>query len=494
MLMARRGGDPWVRPPQVTQLPEIPASFMSRAVWRVALIFLPMAVLIACEDPACVETPTNPCDEGPAGSISGSVLDNGHPLFGVTVTLSGRADTTGTTDGNGNFSFSGMRNGDYTVAVTGQPGSCQDGQGFSRDVTVASGGAAAADFDLNCSTSWTQISAGRGTCGIRSTGLGYCWGRGTLGALGNGLMADVANPSAVASTAQFFQIEQIFNATCGLTSSGGFCWGQNTDGGLGIGSTTDTNVPTPIQTGATFSELGDGGCAIDNGGVGYCWGLNDRGQLGDGTTESRTVPTPVSGGLSFTEIGSGERHACGIAGSTWCWGDNQRGQLGQGNSGAPALTPVEVPTGPNFTQLTVGREFNCGLTSGGQIWCWGRNIDGQIGVAPSGQVEQPTQVGSSSNWTAVTAGSFHVCGLQGTTAYCWGAGDQGQLGNGTFESTFTPTPVANGLAFSQIDAGSEHTCGLVGGVAYCWGKNENGEIGDGTESVRAVPTQVMPGS
>jgi lysophospholipase L1-like esterase len=49
-------------------------------------------------------------------SISGTVTNAGNPLPGVTVALSGSAVAATTTDGSGNYTFSGLANGDYTIA------------------------------------------------------------------------------------------------------------------------------------------------------------------------------------------------------------------------------------------------------------------------------------------------------------------------------------------------------------------------------------------
>jgi protocatechuate 3,4-dioxygenase beta subunit len=53
---------------------------------------------------------------GPENSLSGNVVDsNGDPLAGVTITTGGK---TTTTDSNGNYSFSGLPAGSYTVTPT----------------------------------------------------------------------------------------------------------------------------------------------------------------------------------------------------------------------------------------------------------------------------------------------------------------------------------------------------------------------------------------
>ncbi len=51
----------------------------------------------------------------PTYSISGTVTSGGSPLSGVTITLSGAASSTTTTDGSGNYGFTGLANGSYTI-------------------------------------------------------------------------------------------------------------------------------------------------------------------------------------------------------------------------------------------------------------------------------------------------------------------------------------------------------------------------------------------
>jgi alpha-tubulin suppressor-like RCC1 family protein len=54
----------------------------------------------------------------------------------------------------------------------------------------------------------------------------------------------------------------------------------------------------------------------------------------------------VAGGLTFTQIGVGVAHSCGLTGEgdIYCWGDNQSGQLGIGST-TRHLTPVPVAFG-----------------------------------------------------------------------------------------------------------------------------------------------------
>jgi len=66
----------------------------------------------------------------------------------------------------------------------------------------------------------------------------------------------------------------------------------------------------------------------------------------------------------------------------------------------------------------------------------------------------------------------------------------GQLGDGTTAGRTTPAAVAGGLRFAAVTAGSFHTCGLTtSGTAYCWVtiKMVSSETGPRTDARRRCP-------
>src|SRR5690349_12532818 len=69
-------------------------------------------------------------------------------------------------------------------------------------------------------------------------------------------------------------------------------------------------------------------CATTPDGRAFCWGNNDApdgtGALGDGTELERATPVPVAGGHVFRWIDAGFGRTCGITvgGETYCWGMN----------------------------------------------------------------------------------------------------------------------------------------------------------------------------
>jgi alpha-tubulin suppressor-like RCC1 family protein len=166
-----------------------------------------------------------------------------------------------------------------------------------------------------------SISAGSVyTCAVTTTGAGYCWGNNIIGQLGDGTdstrdaPAAVAQPSGVAlSKIVVSRANDIFSTTCGLTPSGvGYCWGSGTHGQIGNPSVPTCNVsfgsghfpcsqvPLPVSGGLTFAALAVGDlhvCGVTTAGAVDCWGGNAFGQLGNGTTQDSPAPTPVGGGL-----------------------------------------------------------------------------------------------------------------------------------------------------------------------------------------------------
>lgn len=129
------------------------------------------------------------------------------------------------------------------------------------------------------------------------------------------------------------------------------CVGENTDGQLGAGTfgvPPDKFTPKTVDTSAltasgtlqgTLHGVSTGvrhACAIDDAGQAYCWGDGGNGKLGRGIgiTSDSAVPQLVAGGLSFRAIAAGGEHTCAIATNNqiFCWGDNSFGQIGLGDS------------------------------------------------------------------------------------------------------------------------------------------------------------------
>lgn len=247
-------------------------------------------------------------------------------------------------------------------------------------------------------------------------------------------------------------------------------------------------------------------CGLTPAGAVWCWGLNSIGELAVPYYDMpRTTPGLIRGGFRFTTLTSGGDFSGGFtcalttSGSAYCWGQNN----GQGQLGSAAQSPDTLPTivldGPQFSAISGGNSHGCGLSTAGAAYCWGDNGAGEVGTdtLQNPEAYNAVPVVGGFTFTALAAGGGHTCALgSGGAAYCWGANDHGQLGNDSTPSgtVHGPRAVTGGLAFKQIVVGAWHSCGLtMAGSAYCWGWNESGQLGHGDTLESHAPELVTGG-
>ncbi len=234
-------------------------------------------------------------------------------------------------------------------------------------------------------------------------------------------------------------------------------------------------------------------CGIRHDATLWCWGSNSAGQLGVGDTESRFAPTQVGSEEDWRGVATGHSHSCGVREdlSLWCWGAYTHGQLGIGNVSSPQLEPQQVGESQDWETVGVGWHHSCGITTGGALWCWGRNGTGQLGLGHEDTEFEPANI-TGGSWAAVAGGADHTCAITiGGALWCWGDNERGQLGQGDNQSSSSPQPVGFEEDWEAIVAGREFSCGIrAGGLLYCWGSNTSGRLGVGGGSHRDEPTQV----
>src|SRR3989442_905198 len=178
------------------------------------------------------------------------------------------------------------------------------------------------------------------------------------------------------------------------------------------GCSDEIAPPPPPPATADIAAGGQHTCRLTGTGTtapAACWGDNPFGQRGDGSTTNSTTPVAVSGGtLRFTALAPGELHTCALTGTgaPYCWGDNIDGQLGTGST-TDSPVPVAVSGGLSLTTIAAGYGHSCGLTSARVAYCWGRNTESQLGNgAATGNSLVPGAVSGSLTFTILVAGGF----------------------------------------------------------------------------------------
>jgi alpha-tubulin suppressor-like RCC1 family protein len=376
---------------------------------------------------------------------------------------------------------------------------------------------------------WTAVAAGLVSCGIRS-GEMYCWGHELDTGRDDGVRERVLVPTRVGDASDWTAVYTRRETMYGLQGKALYCWGSDADAQLGRG--TDRGVPIPTRVDDaddyTLVAAGSQSCGARPDGL-YCWGARYVGIGADGVApefaydeepqrfdsssswlgvdQGSRSACGIRGGslycwgysrpqksIEITEISSsdtwqviakGEDHACGVArGRLHCWGTNETdiSQLGDPSLPMTVAAPQAIGTSTNWTALSAGPRHTCGISSGG-LYCWGAPWIGySLGTGMS-RNPVPTRVGTESDWTAISSSSSHSCGLRGNALYCWGGNYAGALGTGDTMDRSTPMFVSSG--WSAVSAGSGHTCGIRSGAMYCWGNNESGQLGDDRAADRA---------
>lgn len=394
---------------------------------------------------------------------------------------------------------------------------------------------------------WNQFKASQSasgtsrTCSIVSNEL-YCWGLNTYGQLGNSTNIDSFD-KAVKVTQETGMlagkvVENMFAAqyhNCALAAGKVYCWGYNNAGQLGNGTTVNSNKP--VLVGGALSDkivtaiggTGDISCAIAEGKI-YCWGENSRGTVGNNDPSGTDVSTPtlvstinLGAGYTATKLstsGSRSQNMCAIVdGKAWCWGGNEAGQIGNGVTGGIVRAPTKVVDTGVLAGKTVTSISQDGYPTGlnpapdqiyphvcavadSQVFCWGENEAGQLGVGNTNDSNTPVAVlGVLNNKVIqdVNVGIRHSCALANSRIYCWGSNNYGQLGDGQAMTATTrrTTPdliaedagVLQGKTITAIGGGANRGCAIADFRSYCWGLGTDGQIGDGYRITRNRPTE-----
>lgn len=259
------------------------------------------------------------------------------------------------------------------------------------------------------------------------------------------------------------------------------------------------NVFAQQTTGISFVDVAAGQittCGIDNGGRLYCWGSNANGALGQADTNSgrsETVPQAV-GSDRWIDVDAGNFHFCAIndAAELYCWGANMSGALGVGASGS-RFEPTQIDGGGMWSAVSAGETHTCAIRADGALFCWGDAEYGKLGVMDTSNSPSPVRVGSETDWTSISAGTRHTCGIRNRELHCWGTREFGRLGNGTGGDQATPVLIDATNEWRSISCGQFHSCGTtLSNEVFCFGISPRGQMGTAEDGQNA-PVFVVAG-
>ena len=154
----------------------------------------------------------------------------------------------------------------------------------------------------------------------------------------------------------------------------------------------------------------------------YACGKGDYGQLGLNSTADHTTPQEITyfttNNISIVQVFCGESHSMALddSGNLYGWGRNDKGQLGLGHTNqvlVPTALDMDDFSG-NVTKVDLGGLHSLVITDEGKSYTFGDNSKGQLGIGNTTDQSTPQLV--NSNTINGAAGGLHTLLLTPNTS------------------------------------------------------------------------------
>ncbi|XP_015200074.1 probable E3 ubiquitin-protein ligase HERC3 isoform X1 [Lepisosteus oculatus] len=338
-----------------------------------------------------------------------------------------------------------------------------------------------------------------------------CWGNTAAGQLGLGdLETTVYEPRSC----KVFSSRGLKEIACGgqhsvfllhdgsLYSCGSNSWGQlgheKGGGRPELVGALDAQKIAAVCCGEAHS------LAVNEQGQVFSWGAGNEGQLGLGTAEETVrVPRLIKKLCEhrITQVMCGSKHCLALSkdGQIFAWGQNSNGQLGLGKGEPSKLSPQPLKSlsGIPLAQIAAGGDHSFAVSLSGAVFGWGRNSAGQLGLNDEQERAVPCHIKSlrTQKVVYISCGDEHTAALtKDGGLFTFGDGSQGQLGHDSTNNEVVPRRVLElmGSEVSQIACGRQHTLAFVpsSGVVYAFGCNTKGQLGVGCRGNAKSPIPV----
>jgi alpha-tubulin suppressor-like RCC1 family protein len=252
-------------------------------------------------------------------------------------------------------------------------------------------------------------------------------------------------------------------------------WGWNP---LGVGGDQASSeipalikpVKVPVCAAAGQSIF----AAIDQAGSLYTWGLNVDQALGRTTEQINALPGVVRGLPAMQAVAVGDNFMIALSrdGEVFSFGSNSAGQLGLGH-----LRNVGIAERLAFTasKYTVSKDTD------------------SKDAASTPTASKDTVLTPTVSIKSIAVGATHVLALcREGNVYAWGSNQYGQLGHQRNRYDSQPTLIQMPEKITALAAGTHFSLALTeSGHVYAWGWNGFGQLATNDTRPRSTPTKVL---
>jgi len=297
------------------------------------------------------------------------------------------------------------------------------------------------------------------------------------------------NGNIVKGVTNVGKIQQAYNTTAYNLSyilSDGYVYsaGDNTYGQLGNGTTTNSTYYT--QMGVPYLNYQDKEITIKVNGT-YKIDKTKLKIENEFNTDIDFVPTSV-GSLTVRTENSDKITISDTGVITGIAEGYAKVKITDTTNGYETYITVKVVN--KNSKLELGSKFSVGLRSDGTVWTWGSNIYGELGTnSNESYIDEPKELKNLSNIVDIGAGDYHAVALNNNgEVYTWGLNNNGQLGLGNTTNTKEPVKVAGLSNIVKVDAYKYITVALdKDGYVYVCGQG----YGNSFEKLEYIPGKVV---
>ncbi|XP_053998303.1 RCC1 and BTB domain-containing protein 1-like isoform X1 [Hylaeus anthracinus] len=240
-----------------------------------------------------------------------------------------------------------------------------------------------------------------------------------------------------------------------------------------------------------YGSLGNEALIVTKDKMVYGVGKNACGCLGTGDHDGTLCPKKVDAlrnkDIKLFAYGKGP-HVLALTadGQVYSWGYNTYYELGNGTT-TQGSRPVLVGgtlSDKFVVDIACGGHHSLALTDDGVVYAWGKNSLGQVAATVHVYQSTPSRVHSTlADKKVVCISCGHSSSIAVTNdgeVYSWGSNATGQLGIGNYINQLIPHKVAlpSGVIIKKVMCGYSHALALsYEGVLYVWGENKYGQLG-----------------
>ena len=232
-------------------------------------------------------------------------------------------------------------------------------------------------------------------------------------------------------------------------------------------------------------------CLLDNGDL-YSFGFNDHGELGLGN-EEETYNTPQKittlTDVEFFDCGANHTICKTLQNEVYSWGNNYYGQLGLGNNDNQNI-PILCSSLSNedIVDIKCGSFHVLVLTANQEVFSCGSNGEGEIGRDRNDDNSTFQKIQELSEITRIECGFFFsLCIDIHNDFYVFGFNSNGQLGLGDYKKRRKPTKHVSLSNIIDMSHGGYHTfVKTSNNEIYAFGKNKYSQLGIITEKENQI--------